>query len=281
MFRLIKTLLLLMTLSAFAAGQGYVDILPDEIKNPFIERYKSLLDRQTATTQDEWAGTYTRYVAETWSDALVLDPSKEFAAFRDTCSNGPRAWVNFGSASFADGVLRLSPERKKGDEFVYDFPSTEFTAVRWGGEHWLVPSEKLTLFAHAVNSRSGHPYEIGYLKEDGPRKGDPQLPAAHLRYLSAPPISAKVIEIEAKPDAWFSRMTINVGSNRGVIEGMRFYLIGQKGVGMTIAVEEVRTQTSTARVTSLGQHGPALMKEIVPIVGWRFSNRQKLGDGMR
>lgn len=274
MLRLIKTLLLLMTLSAFAAAQGYVDILPDEIKNPFIERYKSLLDRQTTTTQDEWAGTYTREVGETWSDVFVLDPSKEFASFRDTCSQGPRAWVNFGSASFADGVLRLSPERNKDDEFVYDFPSTEFTTVRWGSEHWLVPSDKLTLFAYAVNSRSDHPYEIAYLKGDGARKGRPQLPAAYTRYLNAQPVTAKVIEIAANTDAWFPRMTIDVGLNNGVIEGMRFWLTGHKGVEMTIDVEEVRNQTSIVAVTHVGQSGPALMKEIVPTAGWRFKNRQ-------
>ena len=273
MRRLIKTLLLLMTLPVFATAQGYVDILPDEIKNPFIERYKSLLDRQTATTQDEWAGAYTQYAGETWSDVLVLDPTKEFAAFRDTCSYGPRAWVNFGAASFAEGILRLTPERKNGDEFVYDFPSTEFTAVRWGGERWLVPSDKLTLFAYAVNSRSAYPHEIGYLK-DGLRKGRPQLPPAYMRYLKARPVSTRIIEISAKTEDWFPRMTIDVGSNRGVIEGMRFWLTGQKGVDMTIDVEEVRKQTSIVRVTSSGQYGPALMKEIIPAVGWRFKNRQ-------
>src|SRR5690348_8186118 len=231
MRNLFIALLVILPFATSAFGQGYVDILPDEVKNPFIERHKIIEAQLSATPVDQWAGFYNREIAPTWSEMLVWEPTKGFAAFRDTCSNGPRAWVNYGSASFRDGVLFFSPERSQKDEFVLELPATEFTPVRWGDQHWLVPSDELALFAYAINSRSGDPYKIAYLKlDDGEKRRDgrPELPAQYRALLGLRPIKAKLVEIGEKTGDWFPAMTIDVGKNKGVISGMSFWLIGQK-----------------------------------------------------
>jgi len=68
-------------------------------------------------------------------------------------------------------------------------------------------------------------------------------------------------------------MTIDAGRSSGVIEGMRFWLVGQKGIDFKIRVTEVGERTSVARLREWAQFAPALQKEIVPAVGWRFTSR--------
>ena len=41
-------------------AQGYVDILPDEVKGPFRERYTQITSAIRVSHSDEWAGVYTR-----------------------------------------------------------------------------------------------------------------------------------------------------------------------------------------------------------------------------
>lgn len=268
--------LLILGFVAGAMAQGYVEILPDEVKNPFFERQKSIINELSTVQASEWAGTYSRDVGHTWSEVLAWDPRNGFAAFRDTCSNGPRAWVNYGGASFRDGVILFSPERNKEDAFVLELPAKEFTPVRWGEEHWLVPSDKLALFAYAVNSRSGDPYKIAYLKSDDMEKsrtGRPELPAPYKRLLGLPSIKTRVVGITARTDDWYPPMTIDAGKDKGVIEGMSFWLVGHRGITVTITVTEVRDRASVVEVTEWGKHGSGLEKEIVPALGWRFTSR--------
>jgi hypothetical protein len=271
----VTTSLLVPMFSVTAFAQGYVVMLPDEIKNPFFERHKTITDQLAKGPANEWAGVYYREIGMTWSEGLFWDPRTGFAAFRDTCSNGPRAWVNYGQASFSDGMLLFSPERKKGDEFLLELPSTKFTPIRWGTQHWLVPSERLALFAYAVNSRSGDPYTVAYLKFEDSEKQQgrhPDLPTEYRRLLSLPPIKARIVEIAAKDGNWYPAMTIDAGKGKGVIEGMSFWLVGQKHVTFTIEVTEVRERTSVVFVTEAG-HTAAFDNDIIPAIGWRFTSR--------
>lgn len=78
--------LLVAVCTPYVRAQGYVDILPDEIKAPFLKRYTRITSEIQGAPSDEWAGAHARYVGETWSDVLVWTPELGFAAFRDTCS---------------------------------------------------------------------------------------------------------------------------------------------------------------------------------------------------
>ncbi len=263
-------------LAASAFAQGYVDTLPDEIKNPFVERYKSISKNLEDEPQsNEWVGQYSRQLAPTWSELLVWDQRNGFVALRDTCSNGARAWVNYGGASFLNGALHFSPERNKQSDFVLALPSTEFTPVKWGAQHWLVPSNQLSLFAYAVNSRSDDPYHIAYLKSADTDKSQarfPELPSKYRAILGLPTIKARIVVIGDVSDLWGSIMTIDAGRDRGVIEGMSFWLVGEKGVTVTTRVTEVSDRTSLVKVVESGRSGD-FVKEIVPALGWRFTSR--------
>ena len=139
--------LVVIVLLSNAAGQGYVDILPDEVKNPFYARQDIIVKELSKPQASEWVGRYYREPSPTWGEVIVWEPRTGFAAYRDTCSNGPRAWVNYGTVSFDNGVLAITPERDTNSEHVLNFPFRQFTTVKWGQQHWLVPTEELALFA--------------------------------------------------------------------------------------------------------------------------------------
>src|SRR5687768_15154967 len=107
-------LFIILSLTAIAiCAQGYVDILPDEVTKPYYSRRDAILTDAKTGTLDEWAGWYSIDVGETWSQQLLWSPNVGFAAFRDTCSNGPRAWVNHGKVSFDGQSLALLPDRRE------------------------------------------------------------------------------------------------------------------------------------------------------------------------
>lgn len=258
-------------------AQGYIDILPDEVKNPFIKRHDLISKELEKPVGSEWAGRYSRYIGETWSEFFVWSPENGFAAFRDTCSNGPRAWVNYGTATFRDGLFIISPERDETAEYVLNLPGREFVPVKWGKQHWLIPRDKLALFAYTINSRSPDDYGSFYSKIDDPEndpKALPELPLQYKRLLGLPPIKAKVIKIGPKQDKWYPDLTINAGKNKGVIEGMRFWLTGVKDIDVKVLVNEVRDLTSTATIIGVGIRGEKIV-EIVPKQGWLFTSRYR------
>ncbi len=235
-------------------AQGYVNILPNEIQQPFRERYTRVTEGIRGSRSNEWAGSYSRYVGETWSDILIWTPDDGFAAYRDTCSNGPRAWVNFGSAKFQKGLLILSSEQSYKDEHSLAVEH-EFTPVKWGHQHWLIPTDELELFAYAVNSGSWEDYGAFYLKDNEVEKepkGQPEIPSTFKHILSRKPLKVKLLEAGMKPESWYGDITIDAGKNKGVIVGMSFWLTGVKNTHVKISVVEVSENTAVAKVVGVG-----------------------------
>lgn len=267
--------LVVIVLLSNAAGQGYVDILPDEVKNPFYARQDIIVKELSKPQASEWVGRYYREPSPTWGEVIVWEPRTGFAAYRDTCSNGPRAWVNYGTVSFDNGVLAITPERDTNSEHVLNFPFRQFTTVKWGQQHWLVPTEELALFAYTVNSRSGEEYAFFYVQDDEtqmPAIGQPDLPPQYKKLLGLPAIKASVIEIKNKTTDWYPQMVINAGRDKGVIENMSFWLVGYRRISVKITVADVGERTSVANVTSYGISGSST-REIIPKLGWKFSSR--------
>jgi hypothetical protein len=235
-------------------AQGYVDVLPEEIQQPFREKYTSITAQIRGSGLNEWAGSYSRYVGETWSDVLVWTPNDGFAAFRDTCSNGPRAWVNYGSAKFHNGLLTLSSEQSYKGEHSLPM-KREFTPIKWGHQHWLIPTDELELFAYAVNSGSWEDYGAFYVKADEsekPPKGYPEIPKQFKHILSRKPLIAKLLAAGEKPEKWYGDLTIDAGKDKGVVVGMSFWLIGVKNTNVKISVVEVNESTAVANVVGVG-----------------------------
>lgn len=234
------------------SAQGYVDVLPDEVKGPFLEKFKLILSESRKS--NEWEGSYTRYVGETWSEMLVWTPEHGFAAYRDTCSNGPRAWVNFGSAKFDDGILTLDSEQTHKGEHLLPLKK-QFTPVKWGHQRWLIPTDQLELFAYAVNSGSWEDYGSFYVKNDENHedpKGHPEIPSQFKHILDRKPLTAKVLSVGKKPERWYADVTIDAGSDKGVIVGMSFWLTGVNNTNVKISVIEVNEKTAVASVHGVG-----------------------------
>jgi hypothetical protein len=272
-------------------AQGYVDILPDEIQQPFRERYTRLTAAIRGSQSNEWAGSYSRYVGETWSDVLIWAPDEGFAAFRDTCSYGPRAWVNYGSAKFHNGLLILNSEQSyKGEHSLR--VKQEFTPVKWGNQHWLIPTDDLELFAYAVNSGSWEDYGafyVKYTKDDEPekeRRGQPEIPKQFRHILSRKRLNARLLEVGEKPKEWYGDVTIDVGRNKGVIVGMSFWLTGVKNTNVKLSVVKVDEKTAVAKVVGVGYsyeyddegNSKGSDPEFVPKPGLKFTSRSPYKD---
>jgi hypothetical protein len=223
---------------------------------------------------DEWAGLYRSELSNTMWEYLEWSPTAGFAVGRETCSSGPRAWVNYGSVAFADDILRLSPERHSESSNTLTLEAKDFRTVKWGQQHWLVPIDQLALFAWAVKSRSGAEYELFYIKSedrDKPRRGLPDLPPEYKRMLTGRPIRATVVGIGKPEDKWYAPMTINAGRKQGVIEGMYFWLLGGKGAFMQVYVTGVGERTATVKVLVIGSSGVD-GREITPKPGLQLIN---------
>lgn len=270
--------------SSQISAQGYVDILPDEIQKPFRERYTRVADDIKGFHSNEWVGSYSRYVGETWSDVLIWTPENGFAAFRDTCSNGPRAWVNFGSAKFQIGLLILNSEQDYQGEHSLRV-SQELTPVKWGHQRWLIPTKDLERFAYAVISGSWQDYGAYYLKDDGSDKepkGLPEIPPQFRHILKRKPVTIKIVSVGGTQEKPAVDLTIDAGKDKGVIVGMSFWLLGARNTYVKIAVDKVNEKTSIARIIAVGYsyeynddgspkgREPA---EFVPEPGLRFTSR--------
>lgn len=265
-------------------AQGYVDILPDDIQRPFRERYTQLTEEIRPPYSNEWAGLYSRYAGETWSDILIWTPKHGFAAFRDTCSYGPRAWVNFGSAKFDNGLVILDSEQSYRGEHSL-FVKREFTPVKWGHRRWLVPTDEMERFAYAVISGSWEDYGAYYVRRDEYDKepqGYPEIPKQFRYIFDRKPLKVKLLSARKKPENWYSDVTIDAGKNRGVIVGMSFWLIGVKNTNVKISVVEVNENTAVAKVVGVGYSyeyddngNPkgAEPEEFEPKPGQRFTSR--------
>ncbi len=271
----ISILLIASTLSVAVQAQGYVEILPPEITAPYSARRDSIASTLKNVQAVEWAGSYSIEVGETWSEGFIWAPEVGFAAYRDTCSNGPRAWINHGQVTFDDQKLYLAPDRSDDEEFLLKLPGNEFTFIRWGDQRWLVPTKDLALFAYAVNSRSGIEHEIGYLKSSDIQKkheGLPDLPQDYKKLFKVPPINAKVTTFETLTNKWFPTMTIDAGRNKQVIEGMSLWLTGHKEVQVRVVVTEVNERSAKVEARMVSQTAD-FQKEVVPNITWRFSSR--------
>jgi len=270
-------------------AQGYVDILPDGIQKPFRERYEKVNAAVKATDLGDWEGVYSRYVGETYSDILVWTPGTGFAAFRDTCSNGPRAWVNFGSAKFQNGLLVFNSEQEYQGEHSLKM-AQEFTPVKWGHQRWLIPTDELEQFAYAVNSGSWQDFGSYYLKDNGNEKepkGLPALPSRFRHILRRKPVTTRVVSVSSAQEEKDARVTIDAGKDKGLIAGMSFWLVGVRNTYVKLSVETVNDTTATARIIGVGYSyeykadgspkGPE-PAEFVAKPGLRFTSRDPNRD---
>ena len=279
---LIPSIILVLAVVSSISAQGYLFVLPDEVIKPFVNRREIIERSMKEPPVNEWSGNYVRDVNSLQVEAFVWSSQSGFASYSDTCSNGPRAWVNYGTVSYRDDGLKLSPEREKTAQFALNFSEYDFTPVRWGEQHWLVPTSKLALFAYTINSRSGDEGSIGFLKwddRDKPQSPRPDLPQQYARFLSMPTVKASIVDVGKNIDDWSYPLTINVGRDKGLIEGMSFWLVGHKRISAEVVVGEIQGRTSVVWLSQIGY--PAGKSKILPKVGWRFTSKAPWASSRR
>ncbi|MBA2413943.1 MAG: hypothetical protein H0V63_14145, partial [Burkholderiaceae bacterium] len=249
----IFVLAIVLAFSFVVRAQRNLEPLPEEIANVVLNK-REQIERELTTLQgNEWAGKYRANDGTTVTSFLDWSPTSGFTVWRENCSRPGIAWVNYGSANFNGNSLTLSPERTEKGQHTYTFSSPTLVPVKWDEQHWLIPSDQLILFAYAVNSGSVEEIETFFVKiEDYNKsnKGLPDLPKEYKKYLNAKPIRAKVSAVNAKDSDYpqLTELKLNVGKAKGVIAGMKFYLIGVKDRFASIEITEVQEHTSIARV---------------------------------
>lgn len=247
----------------------------NEIKLKFEKRQKQIIQELSNLRDDEWAGGYWAQESSIDGSLFYWAPTNGFTVRRGNDFHRGIEQVNYGSVNFNGKILTVSPEYNEKSKHSYPI-STSFIPIRWGQQHWLIPSDKLILFLYAVNSGDYDEIYSFFLKENDEKKlneGLPDVPKEYRKYLKIKPIKAKVSKVKINNSAYFDyEFELNVGKFDGVIEGMKFYLVGVKNVHVWIKVVDVRKHTSTAQVISIGRSG-GYENEIKPKIGWIFSSR--------
>ena len=265
---------LLLLFSFIGHAQRGIEYISEEVAASFQKKQVQIKSELELSQLNEWSGYYIGHDDQLTASLLSWSATSGFAIWREKCDPSDTR-VNYGTLDFNGKSLIFLPERIEKSQNTYTFSSWVFVPVKWGEQHWLIPSDKLILFAYAVNSGSNTEIDRFFVKVSDSmkeRKGSPLLPKEYSSYLRVKSKRTQVLEVGGSEPNWYPKLTINVGSSHGVVEGMNFWLFGAKNVDVQIQVTEVGKQKSVARVTDVMITGEKDI-EIKPKVGWRFSSR--------
>jgi len=253
--------------------------IPEELTNLVLNKREQILRELDTSQGNEWIGKYRAFDSATVTTNLAWTPTNGFTLWQENCSRPGDVRVNYGSVNFNGSLLTLSPERTEKSQHTYTSP-VSLVPVKWGEQHRLIPSDKLAVFAYAVNSGDFEEIETYLVKTEDyqkPNEGLPDLPKEYRKFLTSKPIQAKVSAVSKGEYSWYPPLTLNVGKSDGVVEGMKFYLTNVKDVIFHLEITEVRERTSVARPVRAGTSGEGNV-EIKPAVGWKFSSKMPEGS---
>ena len=248
--------------------------IPDELYAIAQQKAQQIRDAKSEQElENEWSGTY--YDGDHHPTMFLWSPAHGFLVTSSLHTFSP-SWLNYGKVSFEKGLLTIFPELPKGHTFAHTMP-TEFRAIRWDKQHFLIPPSELMAFAYAVHSKSGSQINQFFIKskdQELPRRGLPELPREYGKYLSMKPIRARVTAITKVDGGGFPTLTINAGRRQGIIAGMQLYLVRRSGLHISLGIDEVSETTATAYISSSGSSNNS-DEEIR--AGWVFSSRMPAG----
>lgn len=248
--------------------------ISDDLYETVVKRSDSIRTEIVGLEDNEWAGVYTD--GDHHPTVFMWAPKNGFVVTSSLHTFWP-SWVNFGKVNFKDNSLTIFPELQAGNKSAHIMP-TEFIPVLWDKWHFLVPSDSLLEFAYAVHSKSESQIWNFFIKSsdtEKSRKGLPKLPAEYKKIITMPAIVARIIKVEKVDDSpWSEKITLNVGSNKGIIKGMQFYR-QQRGSYISVSIVDVANTTSIANVSMIGSSGSD--KEIQIKKGWMLSSKMPKG----
>ena len=257
-----------------AAQRRHDQEIPEELYK--IAQQKSQQIRDSKSEQElenEWSGTY--YDGDHHPTMFMWSPAQGFLVTSSLHTFSP-SWLNYGKVNFEKGLLTIFPALPKENTFAHMMP-TEYMAIRWDKQHFLIPSGELVPFAYAVHSKSIVMIDQYFLKSsdrDLSRKGLPDLPAEYTKYLRMKPVRAKLVSVSKVEGRWSPLLTINAGRRQGIIEGMMLYHVRKSGLHISIHIDEVSETTATATVASSASSND---DEEEVKAGWVFSSRMPTG----
>ncbi|HEV2915299.1 MAG TPA: hypothetical protein VGX92_18615 [Pyrinomonadaceae bacterium] len=248
--------------------------LSEELATFVRSRWEAIEQESSILPDEEWVGRYRSQNGPTTSTFMAWSPASGFMIWRENCSRPSTTRVNYGTAEYTNGALKLSAQLSENIPGYYEV-APEFIPVKWGEQHFLIPSDRMINFVYAVNSTSFMEVESFLIKiEDQvkPRKGQPNLPEEYRKYLGMKPIMATLSALGPKVKRWYPKLILNVGRAEGVVQGMKFYISRPETVYMQLVVTDVQEHTSEAFVITT-TFTDNRQGDVEPKVGWKFTSR--------
>jgi hypothetical protein len=238
---------------------------------------RDLIIREVVSVEStaEWVGSYGLEDGPTSGAQLDWAPANGFLVRWSTCSHGWADRVNFGGTEFRDGTLRLKSDLGAAGQKVYQL-GPELVAVKWGDQHYLVPSDRLIAFSHAArNADRSYEIEEYFLKNADREKrrfGQPQVAAAYQKYVAAKSIQATILEVRPQLRPGAKRLILNAGRSAGIGPGMKFFAVSPKSIYLLAEVVEVSENNAEVYVITSGFNNQS-NGEVRPRAGWRLTSR--------
>jgi hypothetical protein len=241
----------------------------------FESRKAKIQEELSELKNHEWAGEYTLS-----SQILFIAPKSGFAYFLS--KNLWEARYNYGNVELFNGKIKLIPEIS-GWEVLPSISSGLFP-VSWGERHYLIATDEVVDFVNSVNIgyEPSSRLSLGsgfFLKRGDEYKsvsGKPNIPEQYRSYLLEKPIKGKLITIKnsqiEQDENQRQRTTtviLNVGRNKGVLEGMKFLVYRPRRASSDVKVTKVESDWSEGVVIQTDLEGK------VPAVGWKVSTSLK------
>jgi hypothetical protein len=246
--------------------------LPEELATLVRSKWETI-NVESANSGQEWAGSYRSFDGPTVTTHLAWSPTSGFIVWWENCSRPWLARVNYGRAELTNGALRITPELS--EDSPGSFPiSAEYIPVRWGEQHFLIPSDKMINFVYAANSNSVGQVESFLMKiadYEKERKGLPNVPPPYRQYLNRKPIIGAISGFGSRSKTWYPNVILNVGRAHGVVPEMKFYLSRPGRHFMVLSIMKVQDRTSEASVELASSRNDG--KGIRPRIGWKVSSR--------
>ena len=235
-----------------------------------LKSRKELIEQEVSSDKNEWSGTYT--AGDHHPTVFMWSKNQGFLAWGSNHTFFSSR-INFGKAEYSNNRLIIKPEISK-EHLNFQYIPTELVPIKWGEQHFFIPSDRLTDFAYAVHSGSESQIVEYFAKSEDyqkSRKGLPNLPKEYEKILTMKAVKAKVIAIKTGKDFYSdTELTLNVGRKDNVIESVVFYYSNSDKY-LKVAITNVQEKTSKARIIGIG--GSGVDDDFAPKIGMRFTSK--------
>jgi hypothetical protein len=238
------------------------------------ERKTELINQELENLKNHpWAGKYYYGDGLGVNVNLSLAPKSGFVFMWNGCLG--LYDLNYGGVGEADGRIRLVfkyPNDRKGFQGI----APELIPIVWGQRHYLIPADGIIDFANAINAGFEPTTTLrgSFLLRAGDElkavHGQPNIPSEYSDYLLRHPIKAEISAIKGsriRDSARITTVVLNVGSARGVKQGMEFHVYSPSTIFESARITSVESSNSEARIVQYEVDEKCRR----PSIDWKFS----------